>query len=235
MARAERMLTDDAIAHEVATYNELIPDAGELSGTLFIEITDEAALRDWLPKLIGIEWSVHFELGDGTSRVTGVPQDEERLTRDDITSTVHYLKFPFDPEAAGAARVRSCRGSSSTTRPTRRRWSSPRRSAPSSRATSRSSAVHDPRPPTRPRPAAPASAARRRRRLRPPRPRDAPSLAAAGGRALVPTGLAVAIPSGLRRVRPAPLRARAASRDHVPQHARADRLRCTAASSRCCS
>ena len=36
MARAERMLTDDAIAGEVATYNELIPDPGELSATLFI-------------------------------------------------------------------------------------------------------------------------------------------------------------------------------------------------------
>ena len=29
MARAERMLTDDAIADEVATYNELIPDPGD--------------------------------------------------------------------------------------------------------------------------------------------------------------------------------------------------------------
>ncbi len=30
------------------------------------------------------------------SRVVGIPRDEERLTRDDITSTVHYLHFPFD-------------------------------------------------------------------------------------------------------------------------------------------
>jgi Protein of unknown function (DUF3501) len=96
MARAERMLTDEAIAHEVETYNELIPSADELSGTLFIEITDDGALREWLPKLVGIEFAVHFELGDGRSRVTAVPQSEERLTREDITSTVHYLKFPFD-------------------------------------------------------------------------------------------------------------------------------------------
>jgi Protein of unknown function (DUF3501) len=96
MARAERLLTDEAIEHEVQTYNELIPDTGELSGTLFIEITDEGALRDWLPKLVGIEFAVRFELGDGRSRVAAVPQDEERLTRDDITTTVHYLKFPFD-------------------------------------------------------------------------------------------------------------------------------------------
>lgn len=96
MARAERMLTDEAIAHEVETYNELIPGPGELSGTLFIEIADDDALREWLPKLIGIEYAVRFELGDGRSHVQGVPQDEERLTRDDITSSVHYLKFPFD-------------------------------------------------------------------------------------------------------------------------------------------
>src|SRR5207245_10044579 len=68
----------------------------ELSGTLFIELTDEASLRDWLPKLIGVEFHVHFELGDGSSRVQAVPTDEERLTREDITSTVHYVMFPFD-------------------------------------------------------------------------------------------------------------------------------------------
>ena len=32
MARAERMMRDEQIAHEVETYNQLIPDAGELSG-----------------------------------------------------------------------------------------------------------------------------------------------------------------------------------------------------------
>jgi len=101
MARAERMLTDEAIAHEVATYNELIPGPGELSGTLFIELVDDARLRNWLPRLVGIEFAVRFELADG-SRVGSVPEDEERLTREDITSTVHYLKFPFTPEQQAA-------------------------------------------------------------------------------------------------------------------------------------
>jgi hypothetical protein len=109
MARAERMLTDDAIAHEVYTYNELIPDAGELSGTLFIELDDDAKLRDWLPRLIGIQRAVRFELADG-SRVEAVPEDEERLTREDITASVHYLKFAFSPAqqvalATGPARI----------------------------------------------------------------------------------------------------------------------------------
>jgi hypothetical protein len=112
MARAERMLTDDAIAGEIATYNDLIPDPGELSGTLFIELTDDDALREWLPKLRDIEFAVRFELGprDAASKVVGIPRDEERLTRDDITSTVHYLRFPFDGSqreqlANGPARI----------------------------------------------------------------------------------------------------------------------------------
>jgi hypothetical protein len=108
MARAERMLTDAAIAEEVATYNELIPDDGELSGTLFIELTDDATLREWLPKLVNVQRHVHFQLGDG-SRVDAVPEDEERLTRDDVTATVHYLKFPFSPAARAAFATGSVR------------------------------------------------------------------------------------------------------------------------------
>ena len=109
MARAERMLTDEAIAEEIAIYNELIPDDGELSGTLFVELTDEAKLREWLPRLVNIQHYVHFELGD-SARVDAVPEDEERLTREDVTATVHYLKFRFSPAersafAAGPVRM----------------------------------------------------------------------------------------------------------------------------------
>ena len=104
MARAEKMLRDEQIEHEVATYNELIPEPGELSGTLFIEITDNAELRVWLPKLVGIQRAVAFEVAG--ERAPAVEIDEERLTREDeITSTVHYLRFRFTPaqQAAFAA------------------------------------------------------------------------------------------------------------------------------------
>jgi hypothetical protein len=96
MARAERMLRDEQIAHELETYNELIPEDGELSSTLFIEINDEAALRAWLPKLLDIEDHVLFVVGDDVVRAR--EQNAERLTREDITSTVHYLKFRLTPE-----------------------------------------------------------------------------------------------------------------------------------------
>jgi len=102
MARAERMLRDEQIAHELETYNELIAADGELSGTLFIEIDDQQALQYWLPRLTGIQDHVHFDVAG--SRVTAHEEDLERLTREEtITTTVHYVKFgPFTPEQQAA-------------------------------------------------------------------------------------------------------------------------------------
>jgi hypothetical protein len=93
MARAEKMIRDEQIAHEVATYNNLIPNAGELSATFFIEINNEEKLREWLPKLVGIENCVSVWVDD--SEVRAEEEDSERLTREDITSAVHYLRFSF--------------------------------------------------------------------------------------------------------------------------------------------
>src|SRR3954449_9494300 len=64
MARAERMLRDEQIAHEVDTYNQIIPDAGELSCTLMLELTSEVALREWLPRLVGVEHHIVIVLPD---------------------------------------------------------------------------------------------------------------------------------------------------------------------------
>jgi hypothetical protein len=92
MARAERMLLDEQIAHEVATYNELVPDDGELSATLFLELRTDAELREWLGKLVGVERCVALVLYDGTT-IAGEPRDEERLTREEVTAAVHFMRF----------------------------------------------------------------------------------------------------------------------------------------------
>jgi hypothetical protein len=109
MARIERMLTDEQIRTELDMYNQLIPESNELSGTLFIEIDDKERLYEWLPKLVGVQRAVSIWLHDGSS-VPSTPEDEERLTREETTTTVHYLKFRFAPEqvdafAAGPARI----------------------------------------------------------------------------------------------------------------------------------
>src|SRR5439155_24871586 len=40
MLRTERITNEKGIAHELETYNELVPNDGELAATLFIEIPD---------------------------------------------------------------------------------------------------------------------------------------------------------------------------------------------------
>jgi len=95
MARIERLSSDSAIENELRVYNPLIPEAGHLSATMFIELTDDALLREWLPKLVGIERAVHAQIGEGADaeRVafTADSDHDEQLTRTDITSAVHYV------------------------------------------------------------------------------------------------------------------------------------------------
>jgi hypothetical protein len=99
MARAERMLTDEAIQIELDVYNPLVPEPGQLAMTLFIELTDKDGLMDWLPKLVGIERSLELRLHDGTV-VTCTPESahEAQLTREEITASVHYVYFELTPE-----------------------------------------------------------------------------------------------------------------------------------------
>jgi Protein of unknown function (DUF3501) len=101
MARAENLTTDDQIQHELDIYNRLLPSPGELSATLFLELTTEEQLRTWLPKLVGVEHSAVLLIGEGTGTrmVQSVPEEdhEVHLTRVDVTSAVHYVRFPFTP------------------------------------------------------------------------------------------------------------------------------------------
>ena len=99
MARAERMLSDEAIRAELDIYNPLIPGARELSATLFIELTTEAQLREWLPKLVGIEEALEFRIGS-SSVVRSVPEEAHaaQLTREDTTASVHYVRWRLSPD-----------------------------------------------------------------------------------------------------------------------------------------
>ena len=102
MARAERMMRDEQIQEELDAYNPLIAAPGSLSATMFIELRTEAELREWLPKLVGIERAVQFRLGEGAASeiVACAPETshEAQLTREDVTASVHYVFFHFSPE-----------------------------------------------------------------------------------------------------------------------------------------
>jgi hypothetical protein len=108
MARAERMLTDEAIQTELDIYNPLIPERGRLCATLFIELTSKDELIEWLPKLVGVERAVQLRIGDDV--VPGRPEDahQAQLTREDVTASVHYVWFDLTPDqvtAMGTASV----------------------------------------------------------------------------------------------------------------------------------
>ncbi len=112
MARAEKMVTDQQIQHELDVYNRLLPTRGELSATLFIELTTDEELRTWLPRLVGIEGAVEVRIGGDADAVVvpSVPEasHQANLTREETTSAVHYVRFAFTAEqieafAAGPA------------------------------------------------------------------------------------------------------------------------------------
>lgn len=106
MARAERIATDEGLQHELDVYNRLLPAEGELSATLFVELTSEEDLRHWLPRLVGIERALAFEVGDPDAMpeiVASVPEQThaDALTRQSVTAAVHYVRFGFAAAAVG--------------------------------------------------------------------------------------------------------------------------------------
>jgi hypothetical protein len=94
MARVEKLTTDAEIQVELDTYNPIIPDRGQLCATMFLELTTDDQMREWLPKLVNIENSVVLDLPNGdVVRALVDEQHQEGLTRDYVTAAVHYLRF----------------------------------------------------------------------------------------------------------------------------------------------
>ena len=95
MVRAERITDLDKIREEIEVYNGLIPDAGELSATLFLEIEDQNHLRQELLKFLGIDEVVFLKIGEQYSIHA---KFEEGHSKEDKISAVQYVKFPFTQE-----------------------------------------------------------------------------------------------------------------------------------------
>ena len=111
MARVEKLITDEEIQGELDIYNPMVPDIGQVCATMFLELTTDEEMREWLPKLVGIERAATMVLANGdVVRASVDEQHDEGLTRDYVTAAVHYLQWQFTPEqaevfAAGPVRV----------------------------------------------------------------------------------------------------------------------------------
>ncbi|MGA7990960.1 MAG: DUF3501 family protein [Thermoanaerobaculia bacterium] len=113
MCRAERLAKPEAVQQEIDVYNDLLPDAGELSATLLVEITEEARIQPELDRLIGLSSGRHVWLELNGRKVFA--RFLEGQGRVDRIAAVQYLRFPIgtDPAdrqalAAGAAQVVLC-------------------------------------------------------------------------------------------------------------------------------
>jgi len=100
MLRTERISAEAGIAHELETYNELVPADHELSATLFIEIPDRARRDEMLEALCAIEEHVVLECDGRTARATF----EEGRRDKGRAAAVQYLKFPLSGELEASLR-----------------------------------------------------------------------------------------------------------------------------------
>ena len=99
MMRAERIVKEADILHELETYNELLGDDGELGCTLLIEIEEpedrDRLLKEWLPLMDHL----YALLEDGTR----VPASyDPRQVGEDRLSSVQYLKLDTNGAAPTA-------------------------------------------------------------------------------------------------------------------------------------
>jgi len=111
MLRIERIVEERAIAHEVETYNELLPPPGGLGATLLLEYEQRETRAVVLRELLGLERHVWLHVGQAPP-VAGV--FDRRQMGSERLSSVQYVTFPLeeahraawhDAAAAGALKL----------------------------------------------------------------------------------------------------------------------------------
>jgi hypothetical protein len=99
MLRAERITDVDAIRDELAVYNALLPQPGQLSATMLIEITDQEQIAPRLLRLLGIDESVRLEIA---AELVVPAEFEPGRSKEDKLSAVQYVRFSLPPPARAA-------------------------------------------------------------------------------------------------------------------------------------
>jgi hypothetical protein len=100
MLRTERISDERSIAHELATYNELVPGARGLSATLFIEYDDAEERRAKLVELAGLRTEIRLRIAGSEHVARFATHFGEELER---IPSVNYLTFDeLAPTAAAS-------------------------------------------------------------------------------------------------------------------------------------
>lgn len=100
MCRIERITEPERIAEEVAVYNDLVPGAGELVATMFVEVQDQSQIVAVLNALAGLRDGVVLEVGGERVEAEPIPGHGAG----DRLAAVEYLKFRLPPALVTALR-----------------------------------------------------------------------------------------------------------------------------------
>jgi hypothetical protein len=96
MLRVERIVRPEKVEFELEVYNELLPGPGEITATLFIEITDEREIKKILDEFIGLDEPGRLTLRVGAAAYPALFAPGQ--SREDRTSAVHYVRFALGEE-----------------------------------------------------------------------------------------------------------------------------------------
>lgn len=91
MIRTERIFDPQKVQEELDVYNKLLPNPGELSATLFIEITDNDRIKQLLDNFQDIDRPNTLFLQLGENKIYG--EFESGHSKEDKISAVHFVRF----------------------------------------------------------------------------------------------------------------------------------------------
>ena len=92
MIRTGKITEREAIQHEIDTYNELIPAAGELVATMLIEYPEARERAAALTRLVGIENHLWLKIGE---KKIAARFDERQVSEQKI-SAVQFVRFALE-------------------------------------------------------------------------------------------------------------------------------------------
>lgn len=101
MLRVERIFEPAGIEDELNAYNPLIPDGSNLKATFLIEYEDVAERKQALSQLKGVEDKVWMQV-EGYEPVWAIADEDLERENDEKTSSVHFVRFEFDPAMIAA-------------------------------------------------------------------------------------------------------------------------------------
>ncbi len=96
MMRAERMVKESDIRHEIETYNEVLGAPGEIGCTLLVELDDPAERAVKLTRWLALPKHLYVVRADGKKAYA---RCDERQVGETRVSSVQYLKFDVGEQA----------------------------------------------------------------------------------------------------------------------------------------